>query len=89
MYKRIVFYLFIFFFFYFFYFFFFLVIYCEFHDFLYVFQNILVCIILGVWINFSADNKLKYFFSFPRKPMHIVSNGDNLHKISNPVFWEI
>ena len=41
----------------------------------------------------SADDKLMNFFLFiPRKRiwnfMQIVSTGDNLHEISNPVSWE-
>ena len=30
---------------------------------------------------FFPEDMLWYF-------MHIVSNGDNLHEMSNPVFWE-
>ena len=42
---------------------------------------------------FSADNKLMIFFLFfpenrIRHFMQIVSLGDNLHEMSNPVFWE-
>ena len=46
-----------------------------------------------LWAN-SADDKLMMFFFlfFPDKRilhfMQIVSNGDNLHEMSNPVFWE-
>ena len=48
---------------------------------------------LALWIKFSADNISKEFFLFfPENRfwhfMQIVSNGDNLHEISNPVFWE-
>ena len=42
---------------------------------------------------FLADNILKLFFLFFQgnrilQFMQIVSNRDNLHEISNPVFWE-
>ena len=41
----------------------------------------------------SADDKLMLFFlCFSENRiwhfMQIVSNGDNLHRLSNPVFWE-
>ena len=39
--------------------------------------------------NFSGQH---FEFFFPEKKiwhyMQIVSSGDNLHKISNPIFWE-
>ena len=42
---------------------------------------------------FSADDKLMIFFLFFPENwiwhfMQIVSLGDNLHEMSNPVFWE-
>ena len=42
---------------------------------------------------FSADDKMMLFFLFfPENRiwhfMQIVSLGDNLHEMSNPVFWE-
>ena len=43
---------------------------------------------------FSADDIFKYVshFVFREKKirhfMQIVSNGENIHEISNPVFWE-
>ena len=41
---------------------------------------------------FSADRKLIFFLFFPENRiwhfMQIVSSGDNLHAMSNPVFWE-
>ena len=42
---------------------------------------------------FSIDGKLMIFFLFFRVNwiwhfMQIVSSGDNLHEMSNPVFWE-
>ena len=42
---------------------------------------------------FSADDKLMIFFLFFPENwiwhfMQIVSFGDNLHEMSNPVFWE-
>ena len=42
---------------------------------------------------FSADDKMMLFFLFfPENriwhSMQIVSLGDNLHEMSNPVFWE-
>ena len=42
---------------------------------------------------FLADGKLMIFFLFFLENriwhfMQIVSSGDNLHEISNPVFWE-
>ena len=36
---------------------------------------------LTIFFLFSAENRIWYF-------MQIVSNGDNLHEISNPVFWK-
>ena len=39
----------------------------------------------------SADEKLMIFFPKKNRLWHfmwIVSNGDNLHELSNPVFWE-
>ena len=41
----------------------------------------------------SADEKLIMFFLFFQENkfwhfVQIVSNGDNLHKMSKPVFWE-
>ena len=49
--------------------------------------------LLAICVKFSADNILKYFFLFfpenrIRHFMQIVSIGDNLHEMSNPVFWE-
>ena len=39
-----------------------------------------------------SDNTLVKFSYFPENRighfMHIVSIGDNLHEMSNPVFWE-
>ena len=45
-----------------------------------------------LWAN-SADNKLEFVFLFSPENriwhfMQIVSNGDNLHEMSNPVLWE-
>ena len=42
---------------------------------------------------FSADDKMMLFFLFfPENRiwhfMQIVSLGDNLHEMSNPIFWE-
>ena len=42
---------------------------------------------------FLADGKLMIFFLFFLENriwhfMQIVSSGDNLHEMSNPVFWE-
>ena len=34
-----------------------------------------------IFLVFSPENRIWYF-------MQIVSNGDNLHEMSNPVFWE-
>ena len=40
----------------------------------------------------SADDIFKYFSHFSEKKichfMQIVLNGENLHEMSNPVFWE-
>ena len=38
----------------------------------------------------SADNKLMIFFLFfpENRIWHLKSNGDNLHEMSNPVFWK-
>ena len=42
---------------------------------------------LSTPVKFSADNILKYFSYFIQKTgFDIVSNGINLHEISNPVF---
>ena len=46
---------------------------------------------LVLWVNFSADDILKYFlFFFPENRisnfMQTVSNGDNLLGMSNPCF---
>ena len=45
-----------------------------------------------LWAN-SADDKLVLFFSYFTENriwhfMQIVSNGDNLHEMLNPVFWK-
>ena len=43
---------------------------------------------LAFWVKFSADDILKYFFSFfPENK--IVPFGDTLHEVSNLVFWEL
>ena len=44
-----------------------------------------------LWVN-SADDKLIIFFLiFPKNRvwhfMQIVSNEDNLHELSKPIFW--
>ena len=43
-----------------------------------------------LWAN-SADDKLIFFLFFLenriRHFMHIVSDGDSLHEMSNPAFW--
>ena len=39
----------------------------------------------------SADDILKYFLIFPRKLGFVISckmSGDNLHKMTKPIFWE-
>ena len=46
---------------------------------------------LAIWVKFSADDILKYFFLiFPGNRiwhfMQVVSTGDNLHEMSIPVF---
>ena len=45
-----------------------------------------------LWANSADDTLMIFFLIFPRKQvwhfMQIVSNGDNLHGLSNPVFWE-
>ena len=48
---------------------------------------------LALWVKFSAEDILKYAFIFPNKQdltfyWEIVSNGDNMHIMSNPVFWK-
>ena len=44
---------------------------------------------LALWVKFSAGDVLKYFLLFPRKQILLFhANGDNLHEMSNPVFWE-
>ena len=48
---------------------------------------------LALRVKFSADDILKYFFLFfPENRiwhfMQIDSIGDDLHEMSNPVFWE-
>ena len=50
-------------------------------------------LMLSTLDKFSADNILKYFsYFFPENRIwhfiQIISNGENLHEISNPVFWE-
>ena len=57
----------------------------------YVPFNIIQCLVF--WVKFSADYILEYFsYFFPENRycyfMLIISIGDNLHKMSNPVFWE-
>ena len=47
---------------------------------------------ITLWANL-ADDKLVIFFLFSPENriwhfMQIVSIGDNLHELSNPVFWE-
>ena len=44
------------------------------------------------WVQIAVKNILKYFFLlFPENRlcyfMQIVSLGDNLHEITNPIFW--
>ena len=36
---------------------------------------------IEIFFLFFLENKIWHF-------MQIVSNGDNLHEISNPIFWE-
>ena len=44
---------------------------------------------LALWVKFSADNILEYFSQITGVDIsQIVSMGDNLHEMSNPVFWE-
>ena len=45
------------------------------------------------WVKISANNILKHFFLFFLENgiwhfMQIVSLGDNLHEVSNLIFWE-
>ena len=47
----------------------------------------------ALWVNFSADKIVNYFSYFSQKTdltLHancLHSTGDNLHEMSNPVFW--
>ena len=46
---------------------------------------------LALWVKFSADDIDIFFLFFPENSGHfmqIVSNGDSLHEMSAPVFWE-
>ena len=38
-------------------------------------------------VKFSADDILKYFSDFSQKTEFDISSGDNLHEMSNPVFF--
>ena len=41
------------------------------------------------WVKYSAEDVLKYFNYFSKKiGFDISSKGDNVHEISNPVFWK-
>ena len=43
---------------------------------------------ITLWAN-SADDKLMVFFLFYQKiGFDISCKGDNLHEMSNPIFWE-
>ena len=49
---------------------------------------------LALWVKFSAGDILKYFSFFSQETVYDIScklspmDGDNLHEMSNPVFWE-
>ena len=57
-------------------------------------ELIIICslIFTTLWV-YSADDKLMiFFFIFPENNIwhciQIVSNGDSLYAMSNPIFWE-
>ena len=56
--------------------------------------NMLKCqlTLTTTWDNSVYDKQIMFFLFFPENRiwnfMQIVSNRDNLHKMSNPVFWE-
>ena len=45
-----------------------------------------------LWANSADDDSMIFFLFFPENRiwhfMQIVSIGDNLHEMSNPVFWK-
>ena len=44
----------------------------------------------ALWVKFSADDILKNFSYFSQKTSFDIfqANGDNLHEMSKPIFWE-
>ena len=51
------------------------------------------CKPLAFWVKFSADHILKCFYFFQKTGFdisanNIVSHGNNLHELSNPVSWK-